>query len=772
MSLANKLSLYISITIVAIFCAIGAVFMKYGTGREERLVSLYATVLVDNSVDRVNSEISRIEYHLANSAPLVERKLANRSAYFGMVERIVTSDSLIIGGSIALCPDTLPSGEKQLYMAYVSIGPDEKLHRKLLDNINEYNYTEMSWFTDAVGGDSVVWSEPYFDANAGDMMMVTCSYPLKDNAGRKAGVLTVDISLERITEELARLRPIDDSYSIIIDSKGVFMAHPDSTLLLKKDIFEYAREIGCKHIEKVGTDMLACRKGYSHTDIGGEDSLVVYEPVTGTGWSICCVCSYKSIMSSMDIITVKAVIFLFFGLLVTIILVRIVVLYSMKSLALLKNAATEISNGNLDVQLPTMKPSDDIGKLNNAFMEMQKSLRQQMERLVETTKAKEHIESELHIARSIQMSLVPHTFSPFPKWDNLELYARIRPAREVGGDLYDFFIRDSKLFFTIGDVSGKGVPASLFMAVTRTLFRNAANNHDSPAKILYTLNNTVLKDNDTCMFVTMFVGVLDLVTGNLTFCNAGHNPPVLTGNHHTEMFKVQENIPVGVIEDFEYSEENITLKSGWTLFLYTDGLTEAENPEKQLYGDRRMLDALSQIHADAPKEIIDEIEKSVDKYAGGVDQSDDLTMLCLRLNNVDMPVIHKTVPNSLSVVGEIPDFIAEFRDKCGIDKPTCERLNLVLEELLVNVVSYAYPPGVAGEIEISMSYDREQHTVKLVISDNGQPFDPTKTDSPDTDAPIEERPIGGLGIHLVRSSADEVTYTRTDDKNVLTVIIH
>lgn len=767
MSLANKLSLYISLIIIVIFCAIGAIFLRYGAEREERLVSLYATLIVDNSVDKLDSEISRVEGHLANSATVVEKRLGDSSGLMQMVEQIVDTDSLIMGGCIAL----RPGADGVRLMEYVCRGADGTWQRKHLGD-TDYDYTRMPWYTEALRQDKAVWSEPYFDTGGGNEMMVTCSYPLHGADGEIKAVLTADVSLGTLSGEIARLRPIDNSYAFILSDKGVFMAHPDSALILKKDIYTYSREKGCPHIAEIGYEMLAHKKGSRHTDIAGEDALVVYQPIPGTGWAICSVCPYGAIMSRLDLVTVRAVIFLFAGLIIIIILVRLVVLYAMKPLARLTGAASKISDGDLNVQLPSMRPSDDIGRLNNAFGEMQKSLRQQMERLVETTKAKEHIESELHIARSIQMSLLPHCFSPFPQCDNLELYAIIRPAKEVGGDLYDFFIRDSKLYFTVGDVSGKGVPASLFMAVTRTLFRNTASRCDSPAEILSVINDTVLKDNDTCMFVTMFVGVLDLITGHLVFCNAGHNPPVSVSTGGVALLPCKENIPVGVIEGFVYEQESISLQPDQSLFLYTDGLTEAENASRQLYGDDRMLATLSHHSADTPKELITHVESSVTDFVGGVDQSDDLTMLCLRLKHEDSHTpLHKVFANTLSEISSLPAYTELIATRYGLDAETRGRINLVLEEAVVNVINYAYPEGVEGKIALDCSHDAASGALTLEISDSGIPFDPTAAVEPDTGAPLEQRPIGGLGIYLVRNLSDGVEYRREADRNILKITL-
>lgn len=768
MSLANKLSIYIALLIIAIFCTIGAVFLRYGAQREERLTSVYAGLMVQNSVEKLDGEFARVEEHLSVSAPVAMKLLDRPKDLSSFVDRIVRGDSLIMGGSVALAPGIIPNAKDSLLMIYAYRDKQGIWQQKHLGD-SAYNYMDMVWYRDAVDARQAVWSDPYFDQGGGNEMMVTCSYPLRDSIGNFAGVITADISLQALSDVIARLRPTDDSYAFILSDKGLFVAHPDSNLVLHKSIFDYSRESGCPHIAAIGREMLAHNTDTRHMDFGGEDALVVYEPIAGTGWSICSVCPYKSMMSRLDLVTVKAVVFLFLGLALMLVLIRLIIIYSMKPLVRLTDAASDISSGDLNVDLPEMKPSDDISRLNNAFAGMQQSLRLQMRRLVETTKAKEHIESELLIARNIQMSLVPHTFSPFPECKGLELFARIRPAKEVGGDLYDFFIRDGKLFFTIGDVSGKGVPASLFMAVTRTLFRSSASRIDSPSGIISTINNTILRDNDTCMFVTMFVGVLDLRSGMLTFCNAGHNKPVTTGPDGTRMIDVKENIPVGVIDGFDYEEETMSLAHDIKLFIYTDGLTEAENSAKELYGDKRMLALLKETCADTPRDTIDRVEISVDEFADGVDQSDDLTMLCLRLDLADSGCISRTFPNSLSIVKELPALTGELAALYGLDAETCGRINLVLEEALVNVVDYAYPTGTEGKIELTARHATAPDRLIFEIFDRGVPFDPTQAPEPDLEASAEERPIGGLGIFMVRTLSDGVTYRRDGDRNILTI---
>jgi len=224
------------------------------------------------------------------------------------------------------------------------------------------------------------------------------------------------------------------------------------------------------------------------------------------------------------------------------------------------------------------------------------------------------------------MSMLPKTSPAFPNRNDIELYASLTPAKAVGGDLYDFFIRDEKLFFCIGDVSGKGVPASLVMAVSRTLFRNISAHTAEPSHIVKTMNVNICEGNDNYMFVTLFVGVLDLQTGCLRYCNAGHDAPYLG----TELLPCDSNLPIGVAAELNFTDQEATIAPGKTLFLYTDGLTEAENGNRELFGMERITDVIAAFNG-APKEQIETMADAVHQFVGDTEQSDDLTMLAFRL---------------------------------------------------------------------------------------------------------------------------------------------
>jgi sigma-B regulation protein RsbU (phosphoserine phosphatase) len=297
----------------------------------------------------------------------------------------------------------------------------------------------------------------------------------------------------------------------------------------------------------------------------------------------------------------------------------------------LAREAETIASGQFDTQLPNFERTDEIGQLSQSFGNMQQSLVRYIEELKDTTAQKASIESELNVANSIQMSMLPNVF---PDREGLDMYASMTPAKEVGGDLYGYLLKDDNLYFCLGDVSGKGVPASLFMAQVTRLFRTLANQQLSPSDICTHMNDALSGDeNPTNMFVTLFVGMVDLTSGHLSFCNAGHNPPVIGGGeHHGDFLEMKPNFPIGVLPGLEFEGEEIESIKGRALFIYTDGLNEAENREHEQFGDERLIDILRNTHFDSARQVIETLAAEVEKHRDGADPNDDLTMMCLRIS--------------------------------------------------------------------------------------------------------------------------------------------
>ena len=387
---------------------------------------------------------------------------------------------------------------------------------------------------------------------------------------------------------------------------------------------------------------------------------------------------------------------------------------------------------------------------------------------------KERMQEELNVGRDIQMSMVPQTFPPFPERNEFSIYAALHPAREVGGDFYDFFfIDENHICVCIGDVSGKGVPAALFMAVSRTLIKARATDDSSTASIITRVNDELSRDNKQYMFVTVFIAILNILTGELIYSNAGHNPPYIRRATGKIIRLDTRHGPVlGASPGLAYKENKIQLQKGDLLFMYTDGVTEARNPEKVFFGDNRVSELLVSGEHESVEAVVEHVVNRVKSFENGADQFDDITALALSYDKEPeskaVQKVEMRIRNQLSEIEIVKTRFNNFSEQVGLSKSIRRKLNLVFDELLNNVISYAYEDGEVREIKLNFELAGNRLTVSIM--DDGVPFNPFEMNAPDTTVGLEERQVGGLGIHLVRSLMDRAIYQRHVDKNVVTLI--
>ena len=423
-----------------------------------------------------------------------------------------------------------------------------------------------------------------------------------------------------------------------------------------------------------------------------------------------------------------------------------------------------------EIEALPQKSKDEIGKLAESFINMERTLQRYLKDLEETTATKERIESELKIAHDIQMSMVPKNFPPFPDRTELDIYATLVPAREVGGDFYDFFfIDDHRLCFAIGDVSGKGVPASLFMALTKTMFRATGGRQNATAEtIISRLNGEICRDNESCMFVTVFCGVLDVRSGQVEYSNAGHNLPYVLSNGVVTAVPKTGGMALGVTESVDFHAGRLLLKPGDRLVLYTDGVTEAMDKDDQLFSESRMEETLQGVNGQSSEEVIKRVVKDVHHFSAGAPQSDDITLLVLGYTGpkeAHERSLFALLRNDLAELQRLNQLVTDFAEHHGLPSELVFRVTLVLEEIITNVISYGYEDEMEHEISVRLSW--EDPDMKIEVEDDGRPFNPLEAPPPDMVKPLAERPVGGLGIHLVREMMDKLEYRRENDKNLL-----
>ena len=392
----------------------------------------------------------------------------------------------------------------------------------------------------------------------------------------------------------------------------------------------------------------------------------------------------------------------------------------------------------------------------------------------EITLANERMGEELNVGRDIQMSMIPTEFPRFPEHKEIDVWAYLRPAREVGGDFYDFFyIHEDRFAFVVADVSGKGVPAALMMAVAKTLLKSNSQLTLSTAEIVELTNNELSKNNDDCMFITVFFGIMNTKTGEVTYTNAGHNPPYLMTTDGT--FKVLGDVHgpmIGAMDGVPYDEAKVVLGVDDKLVLFTDGVTEAFDAERQAYGEERLEEMLGRVSKLGTKYLVDELVQEVDDFVGEAEQSDDITVFCLRHvaweGREDRALIELHLKNELSEIERCLQGLAEFCERFDIAAEIQQGLSVVLDDLLNNIVSYAFDDEEEHIIEVSLATDGERLIV--TVSDDGVEFDPFERAAPDTESDIDERQIGGLGIHLIKNLMDDFSYQPIDGRNVVVLM--
>lgn len=438
-----------------------------------------------------------------------------------------------------------------------------------------------------------------------------------------------------------------------------------------------------------------------------------------------------------------------------------------KPIAHLTHMTRRIAGGDFTQRID-IPAKNEIGVLAASFNEMTRRLNESIEHLKQTTAVKERIESELKIAHEIQMSMVPKIFPAFPDRSEFDIFATLVPAREVGGDLYDFFfIDDDHLCFAIGDVSGKGVPASLFMAVTKALLKSTAGNGGTPNEILARLNAELCHDNESCMFVTLFFGVLNIRTGEVAYCNGGHNSPYYLHRGGVTSLGSPGGIALGMVEQSSYASGRIVLSPGEALLLYTDGITEAMDSSDTLYSDPRLKRFLEDNRGSSPRQMIDDLVSDIRQHANGTPQSDDITALALSYagtKEMTMPLEMKLM-NRLSELESLHETLTEFGQRHGLGPGIVHDLTLALEEILTNIISYGYTDEREHEIRVRVK--AQPGEVIAEVEDDGQSFNPLAASEPDLEMPLEDRALGGLGIHFVRQLMDGLEYQRQEGKNLL-----
>ena len=631
-SFSARLSLWVVSFAALVFLAAMSYFFFVSRRYVREEAILRATQVVENSVLRLNNILEDVELSADNLEWLVYRHLEEPETLMEYTRTTVQGNPVLSGCSISFEPDYYEG--HHYFSAYSGyIGGTLETEQ---EGDDDYQYFYLDWYLQPKLLNQPCWTEPYSDWEQDDaedrqtQRMVSYCKPLTTPDGY-IGSISLDISLKWLSDNLSPVKPYPHSYSILVSRGGTFLVHPDPEKLFYQTIFTEGLIDPKPELDELGKSMQDLEAGYRQMEIDGVRSYVFFTPLKATGWSMAIVCPESDIFGRFNRLRRIIIAIDILGLLLLFLSCFRVIRKAMQPLSDLARQAEDIASGHFDTVLPENTQPDELGTLSRSFADMQSSLVTYMDELTRTTANKVRIEGELQIARNIQMGMIPQVFPPFPERKDIDLYASMMPAREVGGDLYDYFIQGRRLYFCIGDVSGKGVPASLFMTVVLNLFRAAGRQGLLPAEIAHQINETLTNGNEQLMFVTMFIGAIDLVSGKLDFCNCGHNPPVVLAQDEKPVFlSCKANMAIGVLSDAAFEGEYMDGFKDKPLFLYTDGLSEAENPDHELFGSDRLLAVLGEPYTDA-ETVVKRMQSAISDHVAGADASDDLTMLCLEI---------------------------------------------------------------------------------------------------------------------------------------------
>ena len=648
-SFAKRLTWRIMLTLLLVMGFVSVAIFYAGWGMAATAVQVITNHSINSLDEKISHVTSDIYVASVNTIPQIEENLDKPEKMYDIMERMVRQNPRIRSCGISFIADYYPQ-KGRWFCPYALRVNNDTIDVKTLGDRN-HDYLNKEWFTQAVATEEGFWSKPFFDGMDKKTPLVSWLAPIHDKQGKTVAVLGVDLPLDELLKNIEFTRigdPKDDdgnwdaqyvAYVFVIDSTGTYIVHPDRKRMVRENYFDYAKLSPDPFISELGKKMIKGEEGHTNSGSNGQDLVIEgekvnvdYMPIKQLNWSVAIVIPMLYINVVGYILGTILITLIAIGLLVVFFVGRSSIKKAVKPLKQLAVSADEVAKGNFHTPLPIIKRKDEICQLRDSFEKMQHSLTAYIDELKATTAQKASMESELKVAHDIQMSMLPKTFPPYPERHDIDIYGKLKPAKDVGGDLFDFFIRDEHLFFCIGDVSGKGVPASLVMAVTRSLFRNISAHLAEPHMIVHTLNKAMTDGNETNMFVTLFVGVLDLATGRLAYSNAGHDAPLLI-SQDVSTIACDANLPIGVMANQEYTLQETELQPGSTIFLFTDGLNEAEDILHDQFGDQRIYDVATSLLADGqpkPDTLINAMTEAVHTFVGEAEQSDDLTMLAIR----------------------------------------------------------------------------------------------------------------------------------------------
>ncbi|HET7064610.1 MAG TPA: SpoIIE family protein phosphatase [Rudaea sp.] len=745
------------------------VFKAQSAVRAQRGESL--TALANASASAVAARTVGVEMAARVVAAAIGRRLDNPDFIEDMLADTVVAHADIGGVAAAFEPDAVAQ-VRSLYAPFYTRKGDATVRRDLAEDSTPYR--EAPWYRHASGCERGCWGEIFQSQSRGETM-INYGVPIRDATKRIVGVVNVDVRQRWLQSVVDSARPSPASFAFLLSETGQTLADAKPERV-GTPIFEWARKAGAPEVTATAQRMLAGETGATEyfSPTLGIPVRTFFTPVPGSRWSLGIVVPYSTYVRDSQRLFFIAVAVGSAGLAALGLFVFLSVRRLLAPLAQLAVSADHIARGELDFRLDPPRRADEVGRLTQSFVRMRDELKQHIGELTEATGARERLQSELEIAQHIQESMLPKNHYVGAGAYPFELNALLSPARVVGGDLYSYVVRrDGRLCFLIGDVAGKGIPAALFMARTITSANSRATAIEQPEQLLRQLNADLCAGNDDCMFVTLLCGVLDVASGRLMLASAGHDAPIRVGEGGATRIELETGSPLGLYPDATFPSAQAQLAPGELIVLYTDGITEAFDPDGALYGEQRLFDILAQCDRLSPAGVIEAIVADVAAYTRDAAPADDLTLLVLHWRGASAPERSLTfeIGAELAQVGTLLGRIEEWLLLHAINAELRCDVRVALEELLVNAVEYGFPHG-AERARLRTMLTLDAGTLHVELTDNGIAYDPFSRPPPNLDIDHDDRDPGGLGVFLVTQLASEYHYRRAGERNRIDLSFH
>lgn len=743
------------LALVTVLCIYSYIFLR---NTKALLIDSYSHS-ISVFAESINKDVLRIENNsedLALMGSLFYKAGQDATIAKAAIKKIFENYETSLGGGIWFEPYVVDKNQKR-FCIYAYRNNQNKVVLDEAFNSEEYNYHNQGWYKQIISSvtkeHNTAWSLPYKENQGSEKLMITAGSGIFDDSGNLIGISTVDWEVNEIFQEISKMKPTANSFALFADKNHDY-------ILVSNDPYLDNSNLTGKSLSNIPWYRGNLKQVTYHTY--HHKKFIPYVKNLDNGmFLIINIPKLELFRSSMIHVGILSFILILISILIAGLLYNILKMYIIRPIDKLMLIANKISKGE-DIHITIAKP-EEFAELASTFDKMTKNIKT-------ITKERERIDSELSIARSIQESSLPNIFPPFPDKKEFDIYASMQPAKQVGGDFYDFFfIDDENFMFLIADVSGKGVPAALFMMTVKTLISNIAQVGHSPKELIETVNRKICLTNKQGLFVTMFVGIVNINTGKVTYINCGHNQPLIkTEDNEYKYMETNSNIVLGAFDNTEFDVCESQLKAGDTIFAYTDGITEALNANDEMYGEERLLTCLNKYHNEDIQKLADNVKHDILEFTNSVPQSDDLTMLIFKYNNQTLKRIFK----DMAIQENYKSFYTWLHDTCEewkLNPELINKLDMCCEELYANITFYSYPPKT-GIIEVTISKTTDK--IILQFEDEGIPYNPLEKADPDITLPPEERPCGGLGIFMVKEMADDIKYQHIGNKNVLTVIFN